>query len=154
MKRISRVTSFPNPRKTANGNNSRVMRRLIFGLATSVLLSGGLGVAGLAGAVGTAAAWPGPLPKSGGWPGCPDDPKGPCHWCPGDPPVQTGNLRVNPVIWDSSICHTYYYVLPGQGNVSSMIWDGEDPPAPPPPPTGLYCDPGTFFGNCRIADHP
>ncbi len=126
------------------------LKRFIVG----ALVSGGVAVAGLGLAAGTAEAGPGPLPQQG-WPGCPGDPKGPCHWCPGDPPVQTGNLRVNPVIWDSSICHTYYYVLPGQGNVSSMIWDGENPPAPPPPQPALYCDPPFLPPtNCRIANHP
>jgi hypothetical protein len=47
--------------------------------------------------------------------------------------VQTGNQVVNPVIWDSSICHTYWYVYPGQGNVSTMIWDGDNPPPPAGP---------------------
>ncbi len=88
--------------------------------------------------VSTAQALPDiPIPL-GSWPGCPaDNPSGPCRWCPGDPPVQTGNLRVNPVIWDASICHTYWYVRPGQGNVAQNIWDGETPPAPPPPPPGI-----------------
>lgn len=100
---------------------------------------------GLAGAVGPAAA---------SWPGCPpDSPGGPCRWCPGDPPVQTGNLRVDPVRWDDSICHTYWYVG-GGGNVARTIWEGDAPPPPPPPQTGLVCDPGTFT-NCRIETwHP
>jgi len=49
-------------------------------------------------------------------------------------PVQTGNIRVNPVIWDNSVCHTYWYVYPGQGNVAENIWEGDGPPPPPPPP--------------------
>lgn len=100
---------------------------------------------GLAGAVGPAAA---------SWPGCPpDSPGGPCRWCPGDPPVQTGNLRVDPVRWDASICHTYWYVG-GGGNVARTIWEGDAPPPPPPPQTGLVCDPGTLT-NCRIETwHP
>jgi hypothetical protein len=32
-------------------------------------------------------------------------PGGPYTWCPGDPPVETGNKRVNPVRWDEGICH-------------------------------------------------
>ena len=39
--------------------------------------------------------------------------------------MQTGNLRVNPVIWDPNVCHTYYYVYFGQGNVAQNIWEGE-----------------------------
>ncbi|WP_083405806.1 hypothetical protein [Mycolicibacterium rutilum] len=61
-------------------------------------------------------------------------PGGPYTWCPGDPPVATGNIRVNPVVWDNNICHSYYYVYHGQGNVAQNIWDGPNPPAPPPPP--------------------
>ena len=52
--------------------------------------------------------------------------------CPGDPPVATGNIRVNPVIWDNNICHEYWYVYHGQGNVAQNIWDGPNPPGPPP----------------------
>lgn len=109
--------------------------RLAVGLTTALMLAGN--VVGLVG-TGTAQALPDiPVPLNS-WPGCPEDnPAGPCRWCPGDPPVQTGNLRVNPVIWDASICHTYWYVRPGQGNVAQNIWDGEIPPAPPPPPPGI-----------------
>ena len=58
------------------------------------LLAGGLLSAGLA--VGMFATAGAPAAQADAWPGCPNDhPAGPCHWCPGDPPVQTGNLRVN-----------------------------------------------------------
>jgi hypothetical protein len=107
------------------------MKRLVVGLATTVLLSGS--VAGVF--AGAASALPGdPIPLRS-WPGCPEDnPSGPCHWCPGDPPVQTGNLRTNPVVWDTNVCHTYWYVYFGQGNVAQNIYEGEAPPPPPPPP--------------------
>jgi hypothetical protein len=36
---------------------------------------------------------------------------------------QTGNHVTNPVGWDNNICHTYYYVYFGQGNVAQNIWD-------------------------------
>jgi hypothetical protein len=87
------------------------MNRLIVGLATTVLLSGS--VVGVLPA--TATALPDhPVPLRS-WPGCPEDnPSGPCHWCPGDPPVQTGNLRTNPVVWDSNVCHTYWYIYSGR----------------------------------------
>ena len=103
------------------------------------LLSAGVAIAGVGIASGTAEARPlAPLPQSGAWPGCPEDnPSGPCHWCPGDPPVETGNKRVYPVVWDESVCHTYWYVTPGQGNVQHNIFEGELPPAPPPPPPNL-----------------
>jgi hypothetical protein len=48
--------------------------------------------------------------------------------------VQTGNLRINPVIWDNNACHTYWYVYFGQGNVAQNIFEGDAPPPPPPPP--------------------
>ena len=69
---------------------------------------------------GTAEARPiAPVPLS--WPGCPTDhPEGPCRWCPGDPPVQTGNRVTNPVVWDNNVCHTYWYVYFGQGNVAHV----------------------------------
>jgi hypothetical protein len=108
------------------------MKRLIVGLATAVLLLGA--VPGVV-SPGTAQAIPGgPVPLNA-WPGCPEDsPSGPCRWCPGDPPVQTGNIRVYPVVWDESICHTYWYVYSGQGNVAQDIFEGDAPPPPPPPP--------------------
>ena len=104
-------------------------------IAAGALLAGAVTLAGLGLAAGSAQAQPVPAPLDGAWPGCPNNhPAGPCHWCPGDPPVQTGNMVVNPVIWDAGICHTYWYVSPGQGNVSTMIWEGDTPPPPPPPP--------------------
>jgi hypothetical protein len=48
--------------------------------------------------------------------------------------VQTGNLRTNPVVWDANVCHTYWYVYFGQGNVAQNIFEGDAPPPPPPPP--------------------
>ena len=46
--------------------------------------------------------------------------------------MATGNIRVNPVIWDNNVCHEYWYVYHGQGNVAQNIWDGPNPPGPPP----------------------
>ncbi|MGH3581712.1 MAG: hypothetical protein ACRDUB_08985 [Mycobacterium sp.] len=108
-------------------------------IATTALIACGLAAGGFGLPTVTAQARPAaPVPLSA-WPGCPEDhPEGPCRWCPGDPPVQTGNLRVNPVIWDANICHTYWYVYHGQGNVAQNIFEGElPPPPPPPPPPGL-----------------
>ena len=51
--------------------------------------------------------------------------------------MQTGNLRTNPVIWDNNVCHSYYIVYHGQGNVAQNIWDGANPPGPLPPPPNL-----------------
>jgi hypothetical protein len=39
------------------------------------------------------------------------------------------NHATNPVRWDSNVCHTYYCVNFGTGNVASNIWDGPNPPA-------------------------
>ena len=107
-----------------------ITRRAVAG----ALLSGvaALATLGLA-STGTAEARPAPLPL-GGWPGCPAEGDGPCHWCPGDPPVQTGNHITNPVVWDNNACHTYWYVYFGQGNVAQNIFEGAAPPPPPPPP--------------------
>jgi hypothetical protein len=112
-------------------NTTHNPKRIIAG----ALLSGCTALASLGFAAAIAGAQPGSAPFDGAWPGCPNDhPYGPCRWCPGDPPVQTGNLRVNPVVWDDTVCHTYWYVYPDQGNVAQNIWEGEGPPPPPPPP--------------------
>ncbi len=117
------------------------MRRLFIGLATTALLWGG--VTGVAAGPAAASAFP----------GCPEaTPEGPCHWCPGDPVVQTGNLKYDPVRWDEHVCHTYWRVG-GGGNVARTILEGDAPPPPPAPVTGLICDPGTFT-NCRIETWP
>ena len=84
-------------------------------IVAGALLSGGVAVAGLGLAAGAAQA---------------DN----AHtWCPGQSLWITGNHVTNPVVWDESICHTYYVVYWGQGNVAQNIWDGPDPPPPPPP---------------------
>jgi len=98
-------------------------RTIIAGLATAALVSGGLGLG-----VGTAQADAGAR-----------------HWCPvGSDPTAPGRIYG----WDWHVCHTYYWVKSGQGNVpvdgslrGSSLWDGDNPPAgsvlpplrPPPP---------------------
>lgn len=109
-------------------NTMRSMKRGFAGLATTLLLSGGLGLAGLELAAGAAHA---------------DDFYGPGYtWCPGDPeytlPVKDG------LGWDMSVCHTYHTVPFGQRNVpifdtqgnpmDSWIWADSPPPVPPPGP--------------------
>ena len=75
----------------------------------------------------------------------------PHSWCPGQ------GLPFNNIQWDMSVCHTWYYVPFGQGNVrmvdlhgnplSSFIADGPPPvetapPPPPGPPRGTpFCSP-------------
>jgi hypothetical protein len=110
----------------------------------TTVIAGGLLAAGLVAGSGLTAATVEASP--GGWPGC-DAPHGPCHWCPGQPPVHTGNMVNDPVVWDASVCHTYWYVDMGQGNVAKEIWDGDNPPAPlpPPPPPPFVID----RSNCQ-----
>jgi hypothetical protein len=90
------------------------MKRELAGLAAAVLVSGGLGLAGVG--AGTAHA----------------KPTGPLKWCPGAQGPPYG------AIWDMSHCHTYWIVQPDQGNVDGPprhnIWDGDNPPASTPPP--------------------
>ncbi len=132
MNGMSRSSVPSHPCGAAKEDDSWTVRALFVGFATAVLLWGG--VAGVVGPPPAQALPAAPLPERA-WPGCPEDnPSGPCHWCPGDPPVQTGNLRINPVIWDNNVCHTYWYVYFGQGNVAQNIFEGETPPPPPPPP--------------------
>jgi hypothetical protein len=117
-------------------------------LVVAALVSGGVAAAGLGLAAGTASAQPGLPTDDGGW--------GPPHqWCPGQSLWISGNHVTNPVIWDNNVCHTYYVVNFGMGNVAQNIWDGPNPPAKPnpPPPIGLYCNPATLR-DCHIGDHP
>ncbi|WP_155763574.1 hypothetical protein [Mycobacterium asiaticum] len=55
------------------------------------------------------------------------------HWCPGDDPrgEPGGAFITSPPNWDWNVCHTYYIVPAGQGNVSPGIL--ADAPPPPPP---------------------
>lgn len=95
-------------------------------IVAGALLSGGVAVAGMALAAGTAHA----------------DWYGPHQWCPG----QSMNLPTGPGkdwVWDMNVCHTWYSVGYAQGNVPSSygapsyIWDGDNPPPRPPPPGPL-----------------
>jgi hypothetical protein len=96
-------------------------RALIAGLVTAALVSGGLGL----GAGAAQAEY------------------GPQQWCPGqsmDPPTGPDHQFV----WDMNVCHTWYRVELGKGNVpfngglsSSNVWDGDNPPPGLPPPPNL-----------------
>ena len=75
----------------------------------------------------------------------------PHSWCPGQA------LPFQNIVWDMGVCHTWYIVPSGQGNVrmndlhgnplSSFIADGPAPtltpaPTPPGPPPGTpFCSP-------------
>lgn len=112
--RTSKIGNFPHERAALRGYGFRFMKRLITAYAATVLVSGGLSL-GLA--AGAAQAGTGV----------------PHHWCPGDRDSTAPTPAYN---WDWNICHTYYWVKSGQGNVpyrgdlhSSNLWDGENPPA-------------------------
>jgi hypothetical protein len=109
------------------------MKRVIVGFATTVLVSGGLGLAGL-GLAAAAQADPAV---------CNDLMCGPNRWCPGS---ASGPVNLN---WDVHVCHTYYYVPVGNGNVAPNIWEGNNPPTtPPPPPPKPDCPPwATIFSG-------
>jgi hypothetical protein len=118
MNRISRFTSIP----SSHPNTVRSMKPAIAGLVTTLLVSGGLGLAGLGLAAGTAQAEPGlapqfhsPVPAV----------KGPYQWCPGDPlPYNDSN-----VVWDMGVCHTWYGVDYGfQANRGQFVYEGDTPP--------------------------
>jgi hypothetical protein len=97
------------------------MKMGIARLATTLMVCGGLGLAGLGPGAASAHA---------------DDRYGPHQWCPG----QSMDWPSGPwdrVDWDMDVCHTWYVVGIGQGNVPerfggpSNIWDGDNPPPPP-----------------------
>jgi hypothetical protein len=106
------------------------MKRGIAGLATTLLVSGGLGLAGLGLAAGVAQA----------------DLRGPYQWCPGQSMQWPTGPWGLPVVWDMNVCHTWWVVVYGQGNVPmadgrpSVIWEGDNPP--PPTHHDPLCPPG------------
>jgi hypothetical protein len=147
LQRVSRnlyVTGHgPTPAK------GRTMKRVFVGLATTVLASGGLGLAGLGAGTAEAAC----TPDTGGY-ACG---YGPNLWCPGDSVYSDQGGPDNGVNWDMNVCHTWYRVAQGAGNVpvperpgsnenSSTVWEGPNPPPPalppPPAPPGLPPPPG------------
>lgn len=84
----------------------------------AALLSGSLAAAGIGVGAGTAVAVP----------------SGPHVWCPGD----SINHPTGPgagTVWDMNVCHTWWWVKYGFGNVqtdsgwvNSILFDGENPP--------------------------
>ena len=126
--------------------------------AATVLISGGLGLAGLG--TGTAQAdnpfWG---PSYGGG-NCPPG-VGTCtHWCPGDPPIP--GTEFGAISWDGNICHDWYWNSEGTVDIATNTvypWHGVPheaaPPPPPPqgpppplPPRPAHCPPFNvpFFG--------
>lgn len=87
---------------------SRGRRRLLSGS----LMSAGVAIAGLVLTPATAHA--------------DGSAKGPLTWCPGQNPASVS--QVNPPNWDWNVCHTYWWVSSGSGNVAKNVWEGELPP--------------------------
>lgn len=98
-------------------------------IIAQAVLSGGIAAAGLGLGVGTAQA----SPQS----------QGPFQWCPGQPvpgepaasvPGVKVTIPATHVVWNNSVCHTYWRTPAGRGNVPmsdgpvSNFWDGPDPP--------------------------
>jgi hypothetical protein len=129
MNRISRFTN----RRCSQGNTVKSMKPGIARIATTLLVSGGLGMAALGLGAGAAHAYN----------------YGPFQWCPGqdlpnDPPRPDGEL-----VWDMSVCHTYYFAYdirdPG---TPARYWEGPNlfpTPIPPPPPPA---NPPNIFEQC------
>jgi hypothetical protein len=125
---------------------SRTIKKLtVVWLTTAALLSGGLGWAASNLTAGVAHADPCTLPDQRA---CP--PRGPNHWCPGQSMDAAHGGPGMTVVWDMKVCHTWYYVAYGQGNVANNygappgipnVWDGDNPPGPPAPQCGV---PGTL----------
>jgi hypothetical protein len=111
MNQTSRFARIPRAREAAGEDNPGFMKRLIVGLATTVLVSGGLGLASLEVAAGTAEAGVGPY-----------------QWCPGQSLPQ--NQQPN---WDMNVCHTWYFIVPWrvQSNTGAPnVWNGDGGPPP------------------------
>jgi hypothetical protein len=86
-----------------------------------IVLSGGIAIAAMGPATGTAHAYT----------------YGPFQWCPGqalpnDPPRDPGEL-----VWDMGMCHTYYFDYDVRTKAPAHYWEGPNKfptPIPPPPP--------------------
>jgi hypothetical protein len=107
-------------------------------LATTVLVSGGLGLAGVGLGAGIAHAN-----------------EGPYQWCPGHDPGGHQGLFNSPADarrnWHWGVCHTYLWVPYGRGNVSPAIWEGDNPPPPAPwePPNMCWLPWNQPMPGCR-----
>ncbi|RDH75008.1 hypothetical protein DVS77_29195 [Mycolicibacterium moriokaense] len=119
-------------------------------LATTLVVSGGVGLAGLTLATSPAQADPafGPSYSDGN---CPPGVGSCTHWCPGDPAIPGTEFGV--LSWDPNICHDWYWNSEGIVDINSNTvypWHGvpheaappppAPPPGPPPPPAALPPD--------------
>ena len=115
-------------------------------MTTGALLSGAVAVAILGPATATAQADP--------------QSSGPFQWCPGQSLPEHPGGSYSPthvswpathVVWDDSVCHTYWKLTVARGNVRmndgavSDFWDGPDPP----PYFEPVCVPFIPPVNCR-----
>jgi hypothetical protein len=114
-------------------NTTHRLKKFIAG----TLLSGSVAIAGLGLGAGTAQADPFAAQPNG--------------WCPGEA------LPFNNIQWDMGVCHTWYTVPFGQGNVRMLDLEGNPldsfisadipapmltpPPPPPPPGPRPFCSP-------------
>ena len=97
------------------------MKRRIVGLATTLVLSGGLGLAGLGLGAGAAQAYN----------------YGPFQWCPGQPMPNDPPRSDADLVWDMGVCHTYYFAYDVRSKAPAHYWEGTNlfpTPIPPPPP--------------------
>lgn len=97
-------------KRKRNVNTTHILKRAIAGLATTLLVSGGLVAAGISMSAGTAQALP--------------------SWCPGQPLPNPG------VHWDMGLCH-YYRVDPNGG--VAAIGDFLPPGVRPRPADPNWC---------------
>ncbi len=120
-------------------------------LATTLVVSGGVGLAGLTLASGTAQAdnpfW-GP---SYSGESCPPGVGSCTHWCPGDPPIPGSEFGA--ISWDWNICHDWYWNSEGTVDIATNTvypWHGAPHEAapPPPPPSGPPPAPAPWPADC------
>jgi len=96
----------------------------VVGLATALMVSGGVGLAGLPARFAQA-------DPAGCAPG-----KSCMRWCPGDP-----DPAGRPIPWDASVCHDFYWDSAGvhdAGTGTFYAWSSlpfKQPPPPGPVPT-------------------
>jgi hypothetical protein len=101
------------------------MKLGIAGIAPTLLVSGGLGLAALGLGAGAAQAT--------GQPYCPGDPP---NWAPGGPP------NTSFVHWDWNVCHNYHYGPTGVVDEDTgVIWPYPDGPMPPAGPRTPWTPP-------------
>ncbi len=126
MNRTPRFPRLPRTSRAAEEDNPRFMKAGMAGLATTLLVWGGLGLAGLGLAERFAQADPG---------GCPSG-KSCMRWCPGDP-----DPAGRPIPWDASVCHDYFWDYAGVHDIGTgtfYSWSSvpfKKPPPPGPVPT-------------------